>query len=96
MTVAPRDQSKWDGVVAYCAAHGIDSTKVMAVADGPNDIELLTNAAVRVVPKIAHPSALELATAIIPSAQDAGWSEVPSPPRLPPPALACRRGAACR
>ena len=34
----------------------------MAVADGPNDIELLTNAAVRVVPKIAHPSALELAT----------------------------------
>ena len=26
----------------------------MAVADGPNDIELLTNAAVRVVPKIAH------------------------------------------
>ena len=50
----------------------------MAVADGPNDIELLTNAAVRVVPKIAHPSALELATDVIPSAQDAGWSEVPS------------------
>ena len=68
----------WDGVVAYCAAHGIDSTKVMAVADGPNDIELLTNAAVRVVPKVAHPSALELASAIIPAAQDAGWSEVPS------------------
>ena len=78
MTVAPRGQSKWDGVVAYCAAHGLDSTKVMAVADGPNDIELLTNAAVRVVPKIAHESALALATQIIPSAQDAGWSEVPS------------------
>ena len=58
--------------------HGLDSTKVMAVADGPNDIELLTNAAVRVVPKIAHPSALELATTIIPSAQDGGWAEVPS------------------
>ena len=78
MTVAPRGQSKWDGVVAYCAARGIDSTKVMAVADGPNDIELLTNAAVRVVPKIAHADALALATDIIPSAQDAGWSEVPS------------------
>ena len=78
MTVAPRGQSKWDGVLAYCAARGIDSTKVMAVADGPNDIELLTYAAVRVVPEIAHQSALELATAIIPSAQDAGWSEVPS------------------
>ena len=78
MTVAPRGQSKWDGVMAYCEARGIDSTKVMAVADGPNDIELLTNAAVRVVPEIAHQSALELATTIIPSAQDAGWSEVPS------------------
>jgi hydroxymethylpyrimidine pyrophosphatase-like HAD family hydrolase len=78
MTVAPRNQSKWDGVVAYCAAHGIDSTKVMAVADGPNDIELLTNAAMRVVPQVAHPSALELATAVIASAEDAGWSEVPS------------------
>ena len=78
MTVAPRGQSKWDGVLAYCAARGIDSTKVMAVADGPNDIELLTNAAVRVVPKIAHADALALATDIIPSAQDAGWSEVPS------------------
>jgi hydroxymethylpyrimidine pyrophosphatase-like HAD family hydrolase len=78
MTVAPRGQSKWDGVVAYCAAHGIDSTRVMAVADGPNDIELLTNAAVRVVPKVAHESALALATQIIPSVQDAGWSEVPS------------------
>jgi len=78
MTVAPRRQSKWDGALAYCAAKGLDSTRVMAVADGPNDLELLTNAAVRVVPKIAHPSALELATHLIPSAQDAGWSEVPS------------------
>ena len=78
MTVAPRNQSKWDGVLAYCRTHSLDSTKVMAVADGPNDIELLTNAAVRVVPKVAHPSALALATQIIPSVHDAGWSEVPS------------------
>jgi HAD superfamily hydrolase (TIGR01484 family) len=78
MTVAPRGQSKWDGVLAYCAQHGLDPTKVMAVADGPNDIELLINAAVRVVPKIAHPSALELASALIPAAQEGGWAEVPS------------------
>jgi hydroxymethylpyrimidine pyrophosphatase-like HAD family hydrolase len=78
MTVAPLGQSKWDGVVAFCEARGLDPTRVMAVADGPNDIELLTNAAVRVVPKIAHPRALELATDVIPSAEDAGWSEVPS------------------
>jgi hydroxymethylpyrimidine pyrophosphatase-like HAD family hydrolase len=78
MTVAPRNQSKWTGVLAYCETHDIDSTKVMAVADGPNDIELLTNAAVRVVPKVAHESALALATVVIPSVQDAGWSEVPA------------------
>jgi hydroxymethylpyrimidine pyrophosphatase-like HAD family hydrolase len=78
MTVAPKHQSKWDGVLAFCRAHRIDSTKVMAVADGPNDLELLSHAAVRVVPKIAHRHALDLATHIIPSATDAGWSEVPS------------------
>jgi hydroxymethylpyrimidine pyrophosphatase-like HAD family hydrolase len=76
LTAAPRNQSKWDGVLAYCALHGIDSTKVLAVADGPNDIELLTNAAIRAVPKVAHPSALELATTIIPSAQDGGWADI--------------------
>ena len=43
LTAAPRNQSKWDGVLAFCAARGIDSTQVMAVADGPNDIELLTH-----------------------------------------------------
>lgn len=76
LTAAPKDQSKWDGVLAYCAAHGLDSTKVLAVADGPNDIELLTNAAVRVVPRVAHASALELATDVIPSAQDGGWADI--------------------
>lgn len=76
LTAAPRHQSKWDGVLAYCAVHGIDSTKVLAVADGPNDIELLTYAAIRAVPKVAHPSALELATTVIPSAQDGGWAEI--------------------
>lgn len=75
-TAAPRYQSKCDGVLAYCAIHDLDSTKVLAVADGPNDIELLTNAAVRAVPKVAHPSALELATTVIPSAQDAGWADI--------------------
>ena len=76
LTAAPKDQSKWDGVLAYCAAHGLDSTKVLAVADGPNDIELLTHAAIRAVPAVAHPSALDLATTVIPSAQDGGWANI--------------------
>ncbi len=78
MTVAPLGQSKWDGVQAFCAHRRLDPTRVMAIADGPNDLELLAGAAVRVVPKVAHPDALALATVVIPSAEDAGWSEVPS------------------
>jgi hydroxymethylpyrimidine pyrophosphatase-like HAD family hydrolase len=76
LTAAPRGQSKWDGVLAYCARHGIDPGRVLAVADGPNDIELLTNAARRAVPAVAHPSALALATSVIPAAQDGGWAEI--------------------
>ena len=78
LTAAPRDQSKWDGVLAFCRLHGLDPGRVLAVADGPNDLELLTHAQVRVVPKIAHPDALALATHVIPAAQDGGWAEVPS------------------
>jgi hypothetical protein len=76
LTAAPRGQSKWDGVLAFCALHGLDPTRVLAVADGPNDVELLTNAAIRAVPKVAHPAALDLATTLIPSAQDGGWAEI--------------------
>ncbi|MGK2950209.1 MAG: HAD family hydrolase [Acidimicrobiales bacterium] len=76
LTAAPRGQSKWDGVLAFCALRELDATRVLAVADGPNDLELLANAAIRAVPKVAHPAALDLATTIIPSAQDGGWSEI--------------------
>jgi HAD superfamily hydrolase (TIGR01484 family) len=76
LTAAPKGQSKWDGVLAFCDRQGIDPARVMAVADGPNDVELLTGAAVRVVPRSAHPAALDLATHLIPSAEDAGWAEV--------------------
>jgi hydroxymethylpyrimidine pyrophosphatase-like HAD family hydrolase len=76
LTVAPRGQSKWDGVLAFCAAHGLDPRRVLAVADGPNDVELLTHAAVRLVPAVAHAAALELAHHVIPAATDGGWAEV--------------------
>lgn len=76
VTVAPRGQSKWDGVLAFCRARGLDPTRVLAVADGPNDLELLDGAAVRLVPKVAHPAALERADHVIPAAADGGWAEV--------------------
>jgi hypothetical protein len=75
-TAAPKGQSKWDGVVAFCREHGLDDQRVLALADGPNDIELLDHAAVRLVPEVAHPSALDRADHIIPAAADGGWAEV--------------------
>jgi hydroxymethylpyrimidine pyrophosphatase-like HAD family hydrolase len=77
ITVAPKGQSKWDGVLAFCAHHGLDPSRVAAVADGPNDIELLTNAAVAIVPEVAHPAARALADHTIPAATERGWVEVP-------------------
>lgn len=76
LTVAPHGQSKWDGVLAFCAARGLDSSRVLAVADGTNDVELLDGAAVALVPEVAHAVALERADHVIPSAADAGWVAV--------------------
>lgn len=76
LTVAPHGQSKWDGVLAYCALHDLDPTRVLALGDGANDVELLSSAAVALVPAVAHPAATEHATHVIPSAADAGWVEV--------------------
>lgn len=78
MTVAPLGQSKWDGVAAYCRLHGIDETKVLALGDGPNDLELLSNAAVAVVPEGSHPMALERAHHTIPAATEGGWTKLPA------------------
>lgn len=76
ITVAPKGQSKWDGVVAFCEREALDATRVLALADGPNDIELLTNAAVTLVPANAHAPALALADHVIAPAGEGGWSAV--------------------
>ena len=75
-TVAPNDQSKWDGVVAFCSRMNIDSTRVLALGDGTNDIELLEEARVALAPTDGHSSARALATATIPSAKEGGWAAV--------------------
>ncbi|MDQ3484013.1 MAG: HAD hydrolase family protein [Actinomycetota bacterium] len=77
LTVAPRGQSKWNGVLAFCAEHSLDPARVLAVADGPNDVELLTHAAVAVVPEEAHISARQLADLTIPAALHGGWTSLP-------------------
>lgn len=76
LTVAPFGQSKWDGVLAFCAAQRIDPDRVLAVGDGPNDIELLEQAAVALVPEAAYQVALDCADHVIGAAADGGWVAV--------------------
>lgn len=75
-TVAPANQSKWDGVQAFCSLRGIDPTGMVALGDGTNDIELLDKAAVALAPSDAHPTILDMADSIIPTAAEGGWAAV--------------------
>lgn len=76
LTVAPREGSKWDGILAFCELHGIDPGAVLVMGDGPNDLEMLERAAVAVVPGDGHPAALRLADHVIGTAADGGWADV--------------------
>jgi hydroxymethylpyrimidine pyrophosphatase-like HAD family hydrolase len=76
LTVAPIGLSKWVGVVAYCTRRGLDPEQVLAIGDGPNDRELLSNAAVGVAPDDGHPDALAVADHIVSSPRVGGWAEI--------------------
>jgi Cof subfamily protein (haloacid dehalogenase superfamily) len=76
VTVAPPGQSKWDGVAAFCEHKGLDVTKVLAMGDGPNDLELLDGASVAVVMADGHPDALARADHVLPRSVDGGWAGV--------------------
>jgi HAD superfamily hydrolase (TIGR01484 family) len=76
VTVAPPGLSKWDGVVAFCERTGLDATKVLAMGDGPNDLELLDGAAVAVVMADGHPDALARADHVLPRSAEGGWAKV--------------------
>jgi hydroxymethylpyrimidine pyrophosphatase-like HAD family hydrolase len=76
VTVAPSAQSKWDGVLAFCSSRGLDPNAVLAIGDGPNDVDLLANAAVAVVPDDAHPAARAHAQHIVGCAADGGWADI--------------------
>jgi hydroxymethylpyrimidine pyrophosphatase-like HAD family hydrolase len=76
LTVSGPGMSKWEGVVAYCADAGLDPGAVLAIGDGPNDVELLAGAAVAVVTADAHPAALEIAHHVVPEARVGGWADL--------------------
>lgn len=74
LIVSPLGLSKWDGVVAYCRYRGLDPGRILAIGDGPNDVELLSRAAVAVSLEGSHPDALATAAHVLPPARDGGWS----------------------
>ncbi|MBK5223798.1 MAG: HAD family phosphatase [Acidimicrobiia bacterium] len=74
VTVAPPELSKWNGVEAFCRHRGLDPSKVLAIGDGPNDLELLDGALVAVAPTDSHPEALARADHVVPRAADSGWA----------------------
>ena len=76
VTAGAAGQSKWAGVLAYCARHGIDERAVLAIGDGANDLELLASAAIAVTPEDAHPDALARADHVVARAADGGWADV--------------------
>lgn len=76
LSVAPLGDSKWDGVRAFCATQGLDPRRVLAIGDGPNDLEMLAAAAVAVVPADGHPDALACADVVVDPAAAGGWASL--------------------
>ena len=74
LIVSPPGLSKWDGVRAWCTQASLDADRVMAIGDGPNDVELLSAAAVAVSLEGSHRSALAVADHVVPPAKEGGWA----------------------
>ena len=68
---------KQSAIEAWCTRRGIDKTRLAVVGDGHNDIEMLSNAHIAIVPSNAAPEILELADAAIPPNEEGGWEQIP-------------------
>jgi hypothetical protein len=76
LSFRPLGVTKWAGVVAFCAARGLDSRRVMAVGDADNDVELLEGASFAVAVADATPALLEHADRVLSPASEGGWAEI--------------------
>jgi hypothetical protein len=65
LAATARGVSKWSGVLAYCARHGIDPTRVLTIGDDDNDAPMLAQATVGLAMRHASPSALASADAVV-------------------------------
>ena len=65
LAATARGVSKWTGILAYCARHGIDATRVLAIGDDDNDVTMLENAGVGLAMTHASPAAIAGAGAVV-------------------------------
>jgi hydroxymethylpyrimidine pyrophosphatase-like HAD family hydrolase len=76
LQVRPVGVSKWSGVLAFCGDQGLDSSRVLAVGDGANDVELLRGASIACAVAGGSPDALSHADHIIDPPASGGWAAI--------------------
>lgn len=68
---------KWTGIEAWCQRAGVDPSRLAVVGDGHNDIEMLREAKIAIVPDNAPDEIKELADAVIAPNEEGGWEQIP-------------------
>jgi hydroxymethylpyrimidine pyrophosphatase-like HAD family hydrolase len=76
LKVRPSTCSKWNAVVTYCELVGADPSRVLAIGDDNNDVELLHNARVALAPLTASPAAAAEAHHLVGPAAEGGWAQL--------------------
>jgi hydroxymethylpyrimidine pyrophosphatase-like HAD family hydrolase len=74
VNVMPAGVSKWAGVEAFCAAHGLPADRVLAVGDNSNDVPMLRAAARPVVVAESRAARLLPDAETVPPPEADGWA----------------------
>lgn len=76
LMVQPAGVSKQVGIEAYVTHSGLEPTKVIAIGDGSNDLEMLAAADVAVGCAGGNELALALADVVVPHPDQGGWAQI--------------------
>ena len=77
LMIQAHNVDKQTGIEAWCRRVGIDVSRVAAVGDAQNDIEMLRAAAIAIVPSNAADEILALADVVIAPNEEGGWEQIP-------------------